>query len=507
MDASALSPDTPLPADVPTLHGLLRELLAEQARLRQQNAELLAEVKRLRQENAQLKGKLEQAARHRFGKRSERRPRAQSKEGKPAPKRDRHGQSPLPEHLERRDEVHDLTEAEKVCPCCGRPRLCIGTQQSEQLDMEPARFFVRRILKKTYACQNCDKDAVPAEQRIATADPGPAGPLPGSRCGPGLLAHLITAKFADHTPLHRLAGQLARCGVELADSTLGDWVARAAALLRPLYELMRRQVLLSRVIHSDDTPVKLRVPGARSTAKAHLRVYIGDPDQPYVVFDFTADYTKEGPQRVLKGYKGYLQADALAQYEGLFGPEAARHCCCWAHARRKFVAAADGGDERAEVPLELIGRLYGVEEKLPALLPPSEEPAQQEQRRQREGQRRQARQEQAKPILDTLKKWLEEERPKVLPKSPLGVAIGYALNNWEALCRYVEEGYLAIDNNKSERVLRVVAVGRNNWGVLGSETGGESAAVLYSVVQTCRHLGLDPFAYLQEALPGIFALG
>jgi len=270
---------------------------------------------------------------------------------------------------------------------------------------------------------------------------------------------------------------------------------------------MHTRLLLSRVIHGDDTFVKLRVAGADRTQKAHLWACIGDADFPYVVFDFTADYTKEGPQGFLEGYRGYLQADALAQYEGLYGPDRVLHCCCWAHARRKFVAAAEGGDERAEVALGLIRRLYAIEHDLPPLLPPSDDPQAQQRRRQREEQRRALRQQQAQPVLTELKAWLEGQKGQALPKSVMGQALGYALNNWEALCRYLEQGYLAIDNNTSERTLRVVAIGRNNWGVLGSETGGKTAAVLYSVVQTCRHLGIDPFSYLREALPGLFGLG
>jgi transposase len=226
-----------------------------------------------------------------------------------------------------------------------------------------------------------------------------------------------------------------------------------------------------------------------------------------VVFDFTADYTAGGPQRFLRGYRGYLQADALAQYEGLYGDDLVQHVCCWAHARRKFVAAADAKDERAEAALVLIRRLYAVERDLPPLLPPSDDPVATEQRRRREEHRRDVRQRQAEPILVELKKWLDEQRPQALPKSPLGQAVGYTLNHWEALQRYLEQGYLAVDNNLSERTLRAIALGRNNWGVIGSETGGRTAAVLYTLVGTCKHLGIDPFTYLKETLPGLFALG
>jgi hypothetical protein len=236
-------------------------------------------------------------------------------------------------------------------------------------------------------------------------------------------------------------------------------------------------------------------------------VSIGDADYPYVVFDFTADYTAEGPERFLDGYGGYLQADALAQYEGLYRAGGVKHVCCWAHARRKFVAAADGGDERANGALELIRRLYAIERHLPPLLSPSDDAGAMARRRQREERRRKMRQREAEPVLAELTRWLDEQRPMVLPKSLLGSAIGYASNNGAALKRYLGEGYLAIDNNLSERTLRAVALGRNNWGVVGSETGGQTAAVLYTMVGTCKHLGIDPFAYLRDTLPGVFALG
>src|SRR4051794_23742767 len=238
MDASSLTPDSPLPDDVPSLHALVRQLLVE--------------IARLRAENAELKAKLDAALKHRFGRRSERQaePKADKKQAKPE-KAAPHGRSELPAHLERREVVHDLTEAEKLCPCCGEPRVCIGEQTAEQLDLEPARFFVLRTVRKSYACRHCDPAVAPPEQRIQTAAPTQVGPIPKGLCGPGLLAHAVTAKFADHVPLHRLAGQLARSGVKIARSTLGDWLAGAAGLLMPLYLLMHRRLLLSRVVHGD----------------------------------------------------------------------------------------------------------------------------------------------------------------------------------------------------------------------------------------------------------------
>jgi transposase len=499
MDATPPPDDPPLPTDVPTLHGMVRDLTARNRFLEGRVVELEATV-------AELRGKLDALLRHRFGRRSERRTPTPRPPG-PPPRRDEHGRSPLPAHLERRDTVHDLTDADRPCPRCGTVRPCIGEQVTEQLDLEPVKFFVRRTVKRSYACRACDPAAVPADERTTTAGPSQVGPIAKGLCGPGLLAHVVTAKFADHTPVHRLAGQLARSGVAVARSTLTDWLGGAAALLTPLCQLMRQRLLLSRVVHADDTPVKLRVPKAARTKASHLWVAVGDADFPYVAFDFTADYSAAGPTAFFDGFRGYLQADALAQYASLFGEGQATHVCCVAHARRKFVAAADGGDARANAAVELFGRLYAVERGLPPLLPPSDDSAERTARVAREAERTRLRQRDADPILADLKAWLDATRPSALPKSALGIAIGYAVNNWAALTRYRDEGYLAIDNNLAERTLRAVALGRSNWGVFGSEAGGRTAATLYSVVGTCKHLGIDPFAYLKDALPGLFALG
>ncbi|MBI1383210.1 MAG: IS66 family transposase [Planctomycetaceae bacterium] len=506
MDAAPPPDDPPRPTDVPTLQGMVRDLTARNRFLERRVVELETQVVTLEAKVAELDGQLDALLKHRFGRRSERRTPTPRPPG-PPPRRDEHGRSPLPPHLERRDTTHDLTDAQKPCPRCGTLRPCIGEQVTEQLDLEPVTFFVRRTIKRTYACRSCDPAAVPADERIATAGPSQVGPIAKGLCGPGLLAHAVTAKFADHTPIHRLAGQLARSGVTVARSTLTDWLGGAADLLTPLCQLMTERLLLSRVVHADDTPVKLRVPKATKAKASHLWVAVGDADFPYVAFDFTADHSAAGPTAFFQGFQGFLQADALAQYETLFGAGKATHVCCVAHARRKFVAAADGGDGRANAAVELFGRLYAIERGLPPLLPPSDDPAERTARRAREAERQRLRQRDADPILAELKAWLDAMRPSALPKSALGTAIGYALNNWAALTRYRDEGYLAIDNNLAERTLRAVALGRNNWGVFGSESGGRTAATLYSVVGTCKHLGIDPFAYLRDTLPGLFALG
>ena len=346
MESVLPKPDGALSHDVALLQALVRELLGE--------------VQRLRQENEELRQRLDQALRHQFGPRSERtRPRrAPPEETAKTAAPEGHGRQSLPEHLPRERVVYDLTEAEKPCPGCARPRVCIGEQVSEQLDYRPASYFVVQHVKKTYACRHCDG---PAEQRFTTAGPATVGPIAKGLAGPGLLAHLITCKYADHLPLHRLEGIVARSGVTLARSTLCDWMARAAELLTPLVSLMQGRLLQSRVIHSDDTPVPFREEGKDKTSTGHLWVYIGDCDHPYVRFDFTTHYRRDGPEQVLKGYAGYLQADALAQYEGLFATGAVVHVACNAHARRRFVEAQASAPAEAADALAYFRALYQVE--------------------------------------------------------------------------------------------------------------------------------------------------
>jgi hypothetical protein len=260
-----------------------------------------------------------------------------------------------------------------------------------------------------------------------------------------------------------------------------------ADLLKPLVERMAELVLQSRVVQTDDTPVPVLDPGSRRTRTGHLWVYLGDAVHPYAVFDFTPTYSGDGPRAFLGDYTGYVQADALKQYDGLFdrAPPRPMEVGCFAHARRKFHDARASDPARAHEALARIRRLYDVEADIRPL---------------DDADRLAARGCQARPVLEALFDWLGEQQGQGLPKSPMAVAVGYALGNRDAVTRYTQAGFLAIDNNASERALRAVAVGRKNYLFAGSDAGGRSAAVLYSVVGTCRRLGLDPFAYLRYAL-------
>jgi transposase len=457
----------------------------------------------------------------------------------PPPKKRRrcrpHGRRRLPEHLPRRPVHHELTEAERLC-VCGGMRLDIGTEVSEQLDWQPACYFVWQHWIHKYLCPSCTRKAaaemlsdplpaattmnaeapktpVPAQQTPAPATPltpvapttaaaiGPAiisaakPPMPIDKGlpGPGLLAHIIVSKYFDHLPLYRQEKIFERQGVVLARSTTCDWMAACAELLRPLYELMVASVLQSRWLHTDDTPVKNLKPEAGSTATARFWIYYGDRQHPYNVFDFTLNRKRDGPQTFLASFHGYLHADAFSGYDALYlpGPVAGKppiiEVACNAHARRKFYEARASDAARSHQALGYYRQLYELERGATA-------------NDFDDTQRLLMRRELSVVILDQFQKWLEQQRAAVVPKSPMAEAIGYALNNWSALVRYTEAGFLAIDNNVAEREMKRIAIGRKNWLFVGSANGGRTAAVLFSFTSTCHRLGVEPWAYLQDVL-------
>jgi transposase len=304
---------------------------------------------------------------------------------------------------------------------------------------------------------------------------------------------VIVSKYCDHLPLYRQTKISKRQGVVLPRSTTCDWMAACADLLRPLYDLMVTNVLLSRWLHTDDTIVKNLGHDPDTTDKAHLWVYWGDREHPFNVFDFTINRTRDGPRDFLKRYRGYLHADAFSGYDGLYLPDpvggqtAIIEVACNAHARRKFYDAKDSDALRAHIALAYYSQLYELERAAKT-------------NHFDDAQRLQMRRELAVPILDKFHTWLEQQRLEVLPKSPINEALGYALNHWTALCRYTEAGFLEIDNNVAEREMKQIATGRKNWYFVGSENGGRTAAVLYSFTSTCHRLEIDPWAYLQDVL-------
>ena len=310
---------------------------------------------------------------------------------------------------------------------------------------------------------------------------------------------MITEKFADHIPLHRQERRLARQGVELSRSTLCGWMAGAAKTLEPLYELMKTLILVCGTIHTDDTSVKVRDSERKLKATGRLWIYYGDHLHPYNVFDFTMSRKRDGPSRFLKSFRGFLQADAFSGYDGIYAGGRVIEVGCNAHARRKFVEAQKTDLSRAAAALAFYRELYAIEKAIKAEIAKTV-PEDETDESERAAIRLRIRQERAVPVLERFRAWLEAQKQDVLPKSPISGAIGYVQNQWEALIRYASSGYLAIDNNVSEQHMKTIATGRKNRLFTGSENGGKTMAVLFSVVSSCQRHGHDPFVYLRDVL-------
>jgi len=389
-----------------------------------------------------------------------------------------HGRQRLPKHLERRQVTYDLPAEDQHCPACQATLTWIGDEVSERLEYVPASLIVLE--------ERCAKYACPQGCTVRTAAK-PMQPIEKGLPGPGLLAQVAVSKYADHLPLHRQTQLFARHGVTLSRQTLCDWMGRAALLAAPLVHLMQQQILQSKALQTDDTPVAVLDPTLPRTKTGRIWTYVGDAAHPYTVYDYTPDRSRAGPDQFLEPFTGYLQADAYAGYDALYRDPArgVTEVACWAHCRRRFFEARDADPMRAMILLAYIRLLYDVEREA-------------RDRTLDATGRRALRQERSVPILADIEAYLTREQPHVLPKSPIGEAIAYALNNWAALVRYTDDGDLEIDNNAAERSLRGVAVGRKNWLFFGSDTGGRTAAILTSLITTCRRLHAEPFAYLRD---------
>jgi hypothetical protein len=309
------------------------------------------------------------------------------------------------------------------------------------------------------------------------------------------LAHVLVSKYCDHLPLYRQSEMYARQDVELERSTLADWVGGTSRLLEPLVEALRRYVISAGKLHADDTPVPVLSPGNGKTKTGRLWTYVrddrpaGDTAAPAVWFAYSPDRKGEHPERHLEKFRGTLQADAYAGFNQLYENGRIEQAACWAHVRRKFYDLEQAhASAVAREALVRIGALYGIEETIRGK-PPDE--------------RRAVRQAQSKPLLDSLRQWFEATLSKLSRKSETTVAIRYALSRWDALVRYIEDGHIEIDNNAAERSLRGVALGRKNYLFAGSDTGGERAAVIYSLIGSAKLTGLDPEAYLRAVLTRI----
>ena len=359
----------------------------------------------------------------------------------------------------------------------------MGEDVSEMLEYVPEHWKVHRHVRPKYSCSSCE--------RIVQAS-APSRPIERGYAGPGLLAHVVVSKYCDHQPLYRQSQIYARSGIELDRSRLAEWVGSLSRLIAPLTDALANYVMRADKLHADDTPIPVLAPGTGKTKTGRLWTYVrddqpaGSTDPPAVLFRYSPDRKGERPRAHLKDFRGILQADGYAGFQGLYdrAEEPLLEAACWAHARRKFfeIHAATNSPAALEA-LERIGALYKIEADI---------------RGQSPERRKAVRQAHAMPRLIQLHTWLQATARPLSRKSPLAGAIGYSLSRWEALTRYCDDGRIEIDNNAAERALRCVALGRKNYLFAGSDAGGERAAAFYSLIGTAKLNGMDPEAYLRE---------
>ena len=420
--------------------------------------------------------------------------------------RDRHGRGRIPDEVAREEVIHDLTAAEKAALGGVENLDELPPERSEQLDWRPSTLFVTVHVRKKYARKELlsESGLTASEQNVVVARKPPEA-ISGGLAGPGLMAQVIVSKGADHLPLYRLEGIFKRQGVRISRQTMDGWWLATAEFLQPLYKLAVRVVLASRVIHTDDTPVKVRDAWRKQKHTGRFWPYVGDPLHSLVVFDYTPTHQRDGPATFLKDYRGYLQADAFSGYDGLYLESNGRiiEVACWAHARRKFHESRRLDSVRMETALAWIGKLYVIEKELRERCQGEWGQLALEERAERIAAERQER---SRPLLDGFHAWLEAESPKVLPKSPVRGAMDYTLSNWKALSVYLEDGWLDIDNNEGENSLRGLCIGRRNWLFCGSDRGGRAAAIHFSLLASCKRHGHDPWVYYRDVLTRLPAM-
>ncbi len=404
-------------------------------------------------------------------------------EAAPTPEKRKPRRRPLPDHLPRNETVLSAGEA---CAACGGRLKQLGEDVTEELEYIPGRFIVNRIVRPRMACACCELFHQAAL---------PSRPIERGRPGPGLLAHVLVNKFADHAPLYRQSQIFARERVDLDRSTLTGWVGASTALLEPLADAIGRHVRAGQAIFADDTPVKMQAPGTGKTKTARLWTYARDARPwagaapPAAWYRFSTDRKGARPGEHLKSFTGWMHADGYAGFEELYRSGRIREVACMAHVRRKFVDVQQSqGSAIAEEAIKRIARLYAVER---------------EARGQPPDQRSRIRQAKAQPILDDLAAWLAEQLTKISGKTPLAAAIRYAITRLKRLRPYLDHGILEIDNNTAERAMRGVAIGRKNWLFAGSEGGGKAAAIAYTLIETAKLNGVDPQAWLTDTLARI----
>ena len=387
------------------------------------------------------------------------------------------------ENLPVTTQVHELSVAERACPCCGIERKQIGTDESWQVEYLPGHFVRIHHVRRKYACAGCENNGNNPQMETAAK---PEMAIDKGMAGPGLLAFIVTSKFSDYLPYYRLEDIFARQGFEISRATQSVWCGGAGDLADPLYQLMTERVRASHVVATDDTIMPMLSKG--KTANARMWVYVGDDANPYNVFDFTLNRGRDGPKYFLKDYRQVLLADAYGGYNGVVAGNEITRAGCWAHMRRKVIDAEKAAPEIAREAIEMVRALYAVEKQAGSA---SVE------------ERLKLRQERSAPVLADLRQRLLVWKEQLLPKHPMAEAINYALGQWTELNVFCSDGAVAIDNNVSEREMKRVVLTRKNSLFVGNPRGGRTAAILASLTSTCRRHDVDPQLYLTQLLTNL----
>ena len=417
----------------------------------------------------------------------------------PAHERRRGCRKPLPDNLPRVEALHDLTDEQKQC-ACGEQKSRIGEEVSEQLDIIPPKIQVIQHIRPKYVCKKCE--GVAADEPAVSIAPMPEQMIPKSIATPGLLAWSLTGKFVDALPFYRIEHILKRYGVEVSRQTLCCWAVKVAELCRPLLELMEEDILQGFQINADETTLQvLQEPGREATTRSYMWLFRGGTGQrPVIIYQYHERRSGQVAKEFLKNYAGYVQTDGYLGYDFLEQMPEITHLGCWAHVRRKFfeVVNAVGKDKdgkkktgSGEVALDYIGKLYLIEKEC----------AEQKLSFEQIARERQSR---AGPIVEQFRAWLDKRSPQVPPGSTVGKAISYTLGQWERLVVYLRDGRLRPDNNRAENAIRPFVVGRKNWLFAATPDGAHASAAIYSIIETAKANGLEPYWYLRylfERLP------
>jgi len=397
------------------------------------------------------------------------------------------GRIPIPEHLERVEILLDIPEEEKICPETGKPLKEIGVESSEKLEYRPGKFIVNVYKRPKYASPD---SMASGEVGVITA-PMPDHPIEKCKADIGLLSQIIVSKFADHLPLYRQDGIFEREGVIIPRATQSSWLMQIYEKIQPLEDALKGAVLERDALFTDDSIIPVQVKGNGKVKKGRLWVYVGGGQgPPLTVFDFSHDRSKKRPLDFLDGYRGYVHADAYSGYDELFRSQWIIEVGCWVHTRRKFDEAASSRPREATEVMARIAQLYKIESQCKGMT---------------SAQRKEVREERSRPLIEGIFKRIEELKVNTLPSEPLRKAIDYALNQRQALYRYLEDGWLKPDNNTAENAIRPLALGRKNWLFAGSERGARATALYLGLIQSCKACGVNPWEYFDDMLRRIMS--